>query len=1199
MLIARPPAPSHGRPHQALGNPMTRVCLSLCLVLAAMAGGTPYASTAAAAAPSTGDGFGNAPTVQYQQAMQHAGDNTTFLPGDAVTVPYKPRRGDTAKIDGKAPVALPAGLASGRAMARSPEGSIRAAPDVTATSYRLDGSGADATLALAQTTPATTNVLRREVYGYLPYWESGAVSTLNYDVLSTVAYFGLDVDSAGNLVKSGSGWSGWTSQWMANMINDAHAHGTRVALSVESFAWTSGEAAVQAALLSSPAAQANLVAQIVGAVSDRGADGVSVDFEPIASGQKDNFVTFVRALRSALDAVHPGYEIVFDATGYMANYDAANLLAPGAADAVFIMGYDFRTGNAATAGSISPLTSPKVYDLTDAVNAYKAKAPVSSIILGLPYYGIAWSTTSNAPNATNQSGGIYPGATSVTYGSAAALAAANGHFYDSIEQSAWTAYQLGSGSSLTWRELYYDDAQSLAAKDDMINYWNLRGSGIWALGYDGTTNELVNVLASKFLTDNNPPKAGIVNLGPAQQNEGFAVSWTGRDDWNGVQSYGVQVSTDGSPFVDWLTGTTATSSNFAGATGHNYSFRVRATDGIGNVGSWDLSAIYNAAPAFALGGFATVKSTSLNERSSPTTSASTIRQASAGTILQIIGGPVAADGYTWYQVTGPFTELNAIAPLFPGLWVAVSNGSTNYVTPVTPPNSTSVTAGISGFSLGTPGVAPSGTGIDRGRVFSPDGDGIHDTMPLHWTNDVGFDDVTVSVFGANGTLAGSIDLGAHPSGPQSLDWNGKVDGGGASLADGQYILQVRGAVGSAVFYAPSPAPFTAAQSAAYGVIIDTTPTGTYYPVAPVRILDSRIGLGLSGSFVSGQPRSFAVAGAHGVPANAIAVTGNVTVTLPTVQGWVRLGSSTSGANSTINFKAGDNRANGVILGLAPGGSLSALYTSSTGTGTVHIIFDLTGYFVRDANGATFVPVTPARVVDTRLNHGIVGPLVANKAYGFQVTGLAGVPANATAVSGNATVVGMTGAGYVAVVPSFIPGSVPSTSTVNFPLSDIRANNLVVPLAAGQLQVEYVAKAGTSVQFIFDVTGYFVPGLSGATFVPVSPARLVDSRTGLGYVGPLATGSTAGVAVSGHASVDPVAVAVVGNLTVTGQTSGGWLAAAPGRATNTSTLNFPVGDNRANGFVSVFGSGGSLTITYGGGANGAKTHFVVDVMGYYR
>jgi hypothetical protein len=73
---------------------------------------------------------------------------------------------------------------------------------------------------------------------------------------------------------------------------------------------------------------------------------------------------------------------------------------------------------------------------------------------------------------------------------------------------------------------------------------------------------------------------------------------------------------------------------------------------------------------------------------------------------------------------------------------------------------------------------------------------------------------------------------------------------------------------------------------------------------------------------------------------------------------------------------------------------------------------------------------------------------------------------------------------------------------------------------------------------------------------------------------------------------------VGNLTVTSQTSQGWLAAAPGPETSTSTLNFPVGDNRANGFVSLLGPSGTLAVTFGG-SKGSKSHFVVDILGYYR
>ena len=45
------------------------------------------------------------------------------------------------------------------------------------------------------------NLLRREVFGFLPYWELG--TTLDYNTLSTIAYFGvgINVDGMAKFVK--------------------------------------------------------------------------------------------------------------------------------------------------------------------------------------------------------------------------------------------------------------------------------------------------------------------------------------------------------------------------------------------------------------------------------------------------------------------------------------------------------------------------------------------------------------------------------------------------------------------------------------------------------------------------------------------------------------------------------------------------------------------------------------------------------------------------------------------------------------------------------------------------------------------------------------------------------------------------------------------------------------------------------------
>jgi spore germination protein YaaH len=1130
--------------------------------------------------------------------LSHADKTYSFTPGGAVTVPYTPRSGDQTVIDGSLPQPLPAGSATGVAIAASPQGSAWAEGETAPPS---NGSNKQVAAAPYQqpltdaTKPAVANVLRREVYGFLPYWTLG--SYVNYDVVSTIAYFGIDLTTDGSINKSGNGWSGWTSSKLTTVINAAHAKHVRVVLTIEAFAWTgSGGGGAMTTLLSSAANRTNAVQQIAAAVRDRGIDGVNLDFEPIATGQSANYVAFVRQLRAQLDSIHSGYELTFCGTGRTTSYDVTNLLAAGAADNVFIMGYDLRDGGSAYAASHDPLTSPRVFDLEDSVNQYRALAPASKILLGLPYYGIAFSTPDTTLYSPNRSGATYGNAAWVPYYTAAGLALTNLKQYDPIEESAWVSYYGTYGGAATWRELYYNDTQALAARYDRINYWGLGGVGIWVLGYDAGYPELNQVLADKFLTDHNPPKAGIVNIAPSQASESFTVSWTGSDDWNGVKNYDLQVSTDGGAWTGWITGTTATSSSFHGDSGHNYAFRVRATDGVGNVGAWDLANAYTANPVLAVNGYLKVTAASVAERGQPTITSNPIFTAGSGTIFQIIGGPVSANGDHWYQVNGPITESNPVAPPFPGCWIAVDDGTNVFASAVTPPNTTSVVAGINTLVIGTPGMPPSGTGVDAGRTFSPDGDGIKDKLGITWTNQKPYKSMTLSVYRADGTVAGKIALGALGAGAQKYTWNGTLDGK-TRLPDGQYMLQVMGTSGSTTDYAPSQAPFDAAAFANFGVIIDTTPGGTYTPIAPVRILDTRTGLRLSGPFTNGKTRTFGVANQNGVPKGAMAVTGNVTVTGATGAGYLRVGPTTTGTYSTINFGLGDTRANGVTMSLASDGTLSAVFVASASRASVQVIFDLTGYFTRNPAGSTFVPIAPARLVDTRSGVGIKTALQANTVTAFNVGGVGAIPANATAVVGNATVTGQGSLGYITVAPSIGPG-VPTSSTINFPVGDTRANNVTVPLNAGSLQVTFRGAAGKSAQFIFDATGYFLPGLSGATYVPLSPGRVADSRTGQGLPAAIKASTANPFTVRGQASVPLAAVAVVGNLTVTGQTAAGWLALTPTSTVVTSNLNFPVGDNRANGFTCPLGSGGTLVATYGAGG-GSTTQVVVDIVGYYR
>jgi hypothetical protein len=129
----------------------------------------------------------------------------------------------------------------------------------------------------------------------------------------------------------------------------------------------------------------------------------------------------------------------------------------------------------------------------------------------------------------------------------------------------------------------------------------------------------------------------------------------------------------------------------------------------------------------------------------------------------------------------------------------------------------------------------------------------------------------------------------------------------------------------------------------------TTPSAgaTYFPLSPTRILDSRNGTGLSGAFSSHVARTFQVTGVGGVPSNATAVTGNLTVTQQGSLGYLYIGpvAQNNPTSSTLNFPVGDDRANAVNVALGTGGTLSITYAAPTLGPGAQVIFDVTGYFV--------------------------------------------------------------------------------------------------------------------------------------------------------------------------------------------------------------------------------------------------------------
>ncbi len=401
--------------------------------------------------------------------------------------------------------------------------------------------------------------------------------------------------------------------------------------------------------------------------------------------------------------------------------------------------------------------------------------------------------------------------------------------------------------------------------------------------------------------------------------------------------------------------------------------------------------------------------------------------------------------------------------------------------------------------------------------------------------------------------------------------------------------------------------------------------GTFHPMSPTRILDTRRPLGFFGPVQTGDGRNgsldpitrrtvaanhdLQVTGRHGIPCQR-RVRGaaerhrgqrrsprtGLHVDRPEAASrrrHLRRPGQLSGAfpaTSNLNIDNGDPVPNLVLARVGAGGKIRI----ANYLGPTHVIADIAGWFGTGGahlNGARFAGVVPDRLLDTR--NGIGGPAAkfdAGEIRSVQVAGVAGIPSDAESVVVNITLTGADRIGFVTAFPNGQP--VPDASNGNIVPGGVRANTAVVKVGAGGRINLLMAEASADV--IVDVLGSF--GRGGGRVTAITPERIVDSRGGLGTPArPWGENEVRDVVVAGHGGVPAGATAVIANLTATNTTSWGFLSAWPAGAPRpaSSNLNFLGGQTVPNLVMLKLGTGGRLSIANGPGS----AHVIVDVMGY--
>ena len=238
--------------------------------------------------------------------------------------------------------------------------------------------------------------------------------------------------------------------------------------------------------------------------------------------------------------------------------------------------------------------------------------------------------------------------------------------------------------------------------------------------------------------------------------------------------------------------------------------------------------------------------------------------------------------------------------------------------------------------------------------------------------------------------------------------------------------------------------------------------------------------------------------------------------------------------------------------------------------------------------SVYAPVTPRRILDTRTGLGASRrPVPANTSIVLQVPGL---PSTATAVTLNVTALGATTPTTVTAYPANMSRRL--TANLNLVPRRTVATQVTVGVAPGGT-VRLYNSAG-SVNLVADLAGYFRTGTGAGYTAYLRPARLVDTRTGLGAPRrQLAQGRPVTFTIPGLPSGTR---AVSFNLTALNASTPTYLTAYRAGTARPGVSNVNVDDrNPVSNLVTIpVDSAGRVTVSVAQG----QVDLIVDAAGYY-
>ncbi len=329
-----------------------------------------------------------------------------------------------------------------------------------------------------------------QVLGWHPYWAEDASLMYDYETLSMISYYGYSFNTADGSGKNPGRWRGTQVMERAHKIKKS----VKLLLTVYSY-----DESGNAEFFNKPDAMIRLVDDVTKLIDEKGAHGITLDFQNISANDRENYVTLVQQFSEQMGPKKQLVTIVVpavDPDSLIAVNEMADFL-----DYVIMMGYDYH-GTGSKAGPVSVLYDiPKgqTSSIESSVNRLWAEGegiPKEKIIVSLGWIG----SLHQKQNGRHQ----HLGYRSYGYMKAAlsdsAITGGNGGpltiIDDKASRSNSVSYAVENSAAV--RTYYFADSTNFGLNLDWIQKDSLAGVAIWTLADAGNGDEYWLMLAEYF-----------------------------------------------------------------------------------------------------------------------------------------------------------------------------------------------------------------------------------------------------------------------------------------------------------------------------------------------------------------------------------------------------------------------------------------------------------------------------------------------------------------------------------------------------------------------------------------------------------------------------------------------------------------------------------------------------------------------------